>query len=147
VTKLSLAGASLAAAIPGGFLAFLIGADLVGKFGEMAAPVWIFASLSLVACALAILLPPGILIFGPKGAAAAKPKEKKEKAAAEKTTKVADADDAEEAEEAPASETFATEEDEVEPLSDSDVDAAETMDFEDDSDPFEDDEPKPKKKR
>ena len=88
MSKLSLAGVSLVAAIPAGLLAWLLVDGFLNHFDKMPIALQGVAGLTLLVCALAVLLPPGVLVFGPKAAgtaapASAKSASKKNKAAEE----------------------------------------------------------------
>jgi hypothetical protein len=66
VSKLGLFFLSLVAAIPGGFLAVRLVLDFLNRADQMETTLQIVSGLTLAMSALVMLLPFGILIFGPK---------------------------------------------------------------------------------
>lgn len=70
MSKLSLAGVSLVAAVPAGLVAWLLVDGFLNHFDKMPMALQAVSGLTLLVCALAVLLPPGVLVFGPKAAAA-----------------------------------------------------------------------------
>lgn len=85
MSKLSLAGVSLVAAVPAGLVAWLLVDGFLNHFDKMPMALQAVSGLTLLVCALAVLLPPGVLVFGPKAAAGAveKPASRKKGNAAE----------------------------------------------------------------
>lgn len=76
MTKYSLSAASLVAAIPAGYLAYLLVMTFLNKpgFNELAGFFQIIAGLSLTLVTLMVLMPFGILIFGKSPEKVEKPK-------------------------------------------------------------------------
>ncbi len=84
MSKYSLSLASLVAAIPAGFLAYVLVMAFLQKpgFNEMAGFFQIISGLTLGLVSLAVLLPVGILIFGKKPEKTEKPEKKADDEAA-----------------------------------------------------------------
>ena len=102
MSKYSLSAASLVAAIPAGFLAYVLVMAFLQKpgFNEMAGFFQIISGLTLALVTLTVLMPLGILIFG----------KKPEKAEKKETAQEADEDKSETAAAADEEEDFANEE-------------------------------------
>lgn len=81
MSKTSLFATSLLPAVVAGFLAYLLAMAFMNHFESMATMVQVFAGLTLLAAALVVFMPLGILIFGSKGQPKAD-KDRKEPAAA-----------------------------------------------------------------
>lgn len=66
MSKLGLFFVSLVAAIPGGFLAVRLALDFLNRADQMETTLQVVSGLTLAMSTLVMLLPVGILIFGPK---------------------------------------------------------------------------------
>ena len=77
VSKTNLALSSLIAAIPGGFLAYLLVMAFLHHIGDMPMMLKVLVGLALIGCVVATLSPVGILVFV-GGDGATKPKKAKE---------------------------------------------------------------------
>lgn len=99
MSKTALFATSLLPAAVAGFLVYLLAMAFMSHFENMATMLQVFAGLTLLAAALVVFMPVGILIFGPKGAPkAAKAKKGKEAAAAVDETELVEDDGLEPAE-------------------------------------------------
>tara|TARA_R100001132_G_C3275139_1_gene97802 strand:- start:3307 stop:3810 length:504 start_codon:yes stop_codon:yes gene_type:complete len=81
VSKLQLPLISLIAAIPGGFLAYLLVMAFLNHAESMSTMLLAVAGTTLLMSAVLVLMPIGALIFGPKGGAKKKAKGKDSEAA------------------------------------------------------------------
>jgi hypothetical protein len=82
---MSLTATSLVAALPAGFLGYLIVMAYLDGFNEMATVLQVLTGVTLVCCTVAALSPVGILVFagsGPKTEKPPKKDKKKDKGAA-----------------------------------------------------------------
>lgn len=66
VTKLSFAAVSLVAAVPAGFMSYLMVMNFVSRLDEMGTGLKVLSGMMLLICVLVALIPAGILIFAGK---------------------------------------------------------------------------------
>ena len=92
VSKTNLALSSLIAAIPGGFLAYLLVMAFLHHIGDMPMMLQVLVGLALVGCVVATLSPVGILVFV-GGDGATKPKKEKKAKKGKKSEAVEEEDD------------------------------------------------------
>lgn len=110
MSKLALAGVALVAAIPGGILGWILLSGFLNHIDKMPMALQAVSGLTLLICAGLVLLPPGVLVLGPKGPAGAKKEKAKEKDKDDKTSskdKAAAAEDVDEVVEADSYESVA----------------------------------------
>ncbi|MCC7421473.1 MAG: hypothetical protein IT428_14405 [Planctomycetaceae bacterium] len=94
MSKLALAGVALVAAIPGGILGWILLSGFLNHIDKMPMALQAVSGITLLICAGLVLLPPGVLVLGPKGAGAGKKDKDKAKAKEEeKSSKDAAAED------------------------------------------------------
>ncbi|MGH7127757.1 MAG: hypothetical protein ACREIV_04250, partial [Planctomycetaceae bacterium] len=74
MSKMSLIGVSFIAVVPGLALCYLLAMAFIGHLDTLltSTPLVIVAGLTLLAAALMVVMPAGILVFGPKSATAKK---------------------------------------------------------------------------
>ena len=92
MSKTNLALSSLIAAIPGGFLAYLLVMAFLHHIGDMPMMLQVLVGLALVGCVVATLSPVGILVFV-GGDGATKPKKEKKAKKGKKSEAVEEEDD------------------------------------------------------
>lgn len=76
MSKLSLAGVTAVAAVPGAVLAFLLVSTLLTSFGDMPTAFVGLVGLALLCAAIATVLPVGVMLFGGRSGTVAVPKAK-----------------------------------------------------------------------